>query len=155
MFGKKKVKTNVVFNDKTEGSSYTSTSALYVDKNLVEYISSKNKRYKDLIVETIIEDVGTGDYTIELSTVEKIKLDRFENNLHEFTSLIAEYAKERAIGLDVYVVLAKGELKGVFGREVNTRFKKDFLIRDGYSEEDIQIIKTRTDKFEDINIKEI
>ena len=62
---------------------------------------------------------------------------------------IQQYVKNQSIKMSAYAVFAKGELKGVFGKEVNSRLKKSTLLRKGFQEDEIEIKPIQIGSFED------
>lgn len=143
MFSKAK-KTQVNFTYGLEGLSGSSRTLPLKDGELFEHLSELRKRHGKLIVEF------TNDDTIHITSADSLKHERFEERIEDMTDMIRQYVKGQAIAMEAYAVFAKGELKGVFGQEVQSRLKKSSLYRDGFIDEDIEIKVIQVGSFENI-----
>lgn len=137
-------KTIVEMRYQYEGREGSSTSFPLSDGELFKYLEREYKQHGRLYIEYIREN------EIHLTTSRTKDYDKTEEKLNDISDLIKDYIKEQAIEMTGYAVFAKGDLKGVFGREVNSRFKKSALIRDGFADDEIEIKEIQIGSFEDI-----
>lgn len=143
MFNKTK-KTQVNFTYRLEGHSGSSSTVPLKDGELFEHLKGLRGMYGKLVVEFLSDD------TIHVTNTESVKHERVEERLDEVAEMIRHYAKGQAIEMEAYAVFAKGELKGVFGQEVQSRLKKKSLYREGFTEEDIEIKPIQVGSFKNI-----
>lgn len=143
---KRTPKTIVKMSYGNEGMSGSSTSFPLTDGKLFQYIEGEYKQHGALTLTYV------GDNEIILTTPSTKSYEKTEDKLEGIKDMIRSYVREQAIELTAYAVFAKGELKGVFGQEVNSRFKKSFLEREGYNEKDIEIKQIKVESFEDFEL---
>ena len=141
---KKNQKIEVYTYRKGENHHESSTSIPLNDGQLHDYLKSQYNRHGKLVIEFV------HDERIILTTTDTLTQEALENKADEIKELVFNYVKERAINMDAYAVLHKGKLKGVFGKEVNSRLKQTRLERKGCNKEDIEIRKIKIESFEDV-----
>lgn len=132
-----------------EGYGGSSTSIPLNENNLIGYLSSLQKDYGEIVI-TRVKEVDDA-YEMHVTTSKTLEYEDMDDRIDDIESMIKNYIKSKAIRMNAYAVLAKGSLKGVFGQEVNSRLKKDRLIRDGYNEQDIEIKPIVIESFKDID----
>jgi len=145
MFGKPDKKAIIKMNYEHGGSGGSSTSIPLKDGELLDYLKRKLDFHKELVITNIIEN------EIYLTTSRTVEYQEIESRADEIGDLVRNYVKSKAIEMDAYAVLAKGELKGIFGREVNSRLKRVNLINRGFKEEEIEIKLIKIESFEDLS----
>jgi hypothetical protein len=144
MFQKSGRKVSVKMNYKEEGFGGSSTSIPLSEGKLLDYLKGSLNSRGELTITHITDD------EIYLTTSRSIEYQEVESKVDEIGDLIRNYVKSKAIKMEAYAVFAKGELKGVFGQEVNSRLKKSNLISKGYSEKEIEIKPVQIESFKDL-----
>lgn len=145
MFGKSNRKVTIKMNYNEEGFSGSSTSVPLTDGKLLNYLKNNLDSKGELTITHIT------DTEMHLTTSRTVEHLEMEGRVNEIGDLIRNYIKSRAIEMDAYAVFVKGELKGVFGKEVSSRMKKSNLISKGFREEEIEIKPIKIDSFKDLN----
>lgn len=147
MFKRNKKEITINYRYEHEGSGGSSKGIVFND---VEQLSKYLERQLEVDGELVITHLI--DNEIELTTSRSVEYEHLTDRSNEIGELVKDYIRERAVEMDAYAVFAKGDLKGVFGQRYNAGFKKTFLMREGYGEEDIVTKAIKTDSFEDIVI---
>lgn len=143
MFNKSK-RTKVEFTYGIEGISGSSRTVPLKDGELFEHLKSLKERHGRLVIEF------TDEETLHVTSADSVKHERVEDRIGDIKEMIHQYVKGQAINMEAHAVFAKGKLKGVFGQEVQSRFKKSSLYREGFTQEDIEIKPIQVGSFENI-----
>lgn len=144
MFRGSNKKTTVKFHYEHEGSGGSSTSVPLKDGELFKDLKYYWDRYGELTIEFVGED------EIRLTTSRTKKIQEVDEKINKIGDLIRTHVKDQMIQMDAHMVLAEGVPKGVFGSIGHANLKKSQLISRGFTEEQVEIEKIKTESFKDL-----
>lgn len=146
MFSRKgNTKTTVGFEHAVEGLYISTTTIPLNGGNVVGYLKDKYDTHGALTIE------GFTGGKMAVTTERTVQGDMLKSRLDGIMGTVRSYVKGEAIEMKAHAVYVKGELKGVFGEEVLSRFKQTRLMQEGYTEDEIRIQVININSMESIN----
>lgn len=141
MFNKNK-KAEVTIRFANSYMSGTKTTVPLNEGRLLDFLKSQIDVHGHLIIEGISEKNH-----ISLTSVERqLKINQ-ENRIDEINRLIHDYIEGKPLRDNIFVVLADGELKGLFLDKHLADHKRDRLIENGINEDNIVIKEGKLNDF--------
>lgn len=136
LFSKKKKasKKKVIFNIDEDERFYRSVSGELDAEDVYEKLEYMYEHYGQFLVTDV------SDSHIETTTIDTVKNEMANKRIEDLEEIINSHVKGRAtIGSKVYAVISDGETVGLFNQWVSASFKRIALVREGLTEDEIEI----------------
>lgn len=141
LFSKNK-KAEVTFRFSNSYMSGTKKTVPLNEGKLLDFLKSQMDVHGHLIIEGISDENH-----ISLTSVERQSKINQESRIDEINRLIHDYIEGKPLRDNIFVVLANGELKGLFLDKHLADHKREKLIEDGIGEDKIVIKEGKLNDF--------